>query len=313
VYNKFTLKVAHPTTIVTQPEYPILEDLKRWLAHQLVGVNSVRNCTIKREDTRDPERDPSLVVHTWSSTVIHVHVLTDIPKPRLIKRWVSENTRIGVGSLFLLNLDVLPDNGERFEPDETLVMLHALFKDKIYTYRIEDDGPRIGQVHFKNFGKPDQTEVWDGPDITITNLPAYRVWVKAPASIKGDWFIAGFGTEAFWKKAETSAARDEFRRQYRRSQGSTWQYMWTSRAGFGRTGTEPIEPPQPKPETKLDRSFAHLGVESSASYEEVKAAFRRMARELHPDVSHLPKEEAEAQFKLLNEAYTYIKISKRWT
>ena len=69
--------------------------------------------------------------------------------------------------------------------------------------------------------------------------------------------------------------------------------------------------PPPPPESELDRSYKQLGLPSGASDEEVKAAFRRLAREYHPDVSDLPKEEAELRFNRLYEAYAFIKSSQR--
>ncbi len=47
-----------------------------------------------------------------------------------------------------------------------------------------------------------------------------------------------------------------------------------------------------------------LGVPRSASNEEIKAAFRRMARQYHPDVSQAP--DAEERFKEINEAYAVL-------
>ena len=40
-----------------------------------------------------------------------------------------------------------------------------------------------------------------------------------------------------------------------------------------------------------------LGVERSASEKEVKTAFRRLAMNIHPDVSALPRQEAERRVK----------------
>jgi molecular chaperone DnaJ len=54
-------------------------------------------------------------------------------------------------------------------------------------------------------------------------------------------------------------------------------------------------------------------VNREATRDEVKAAFRRMAFELHPDVSDLPRHVAEERFKMLSEAYEYIKTTRGWS
>jgi molecular chaperone DnaJ len=52
-----------------------------------------------------------------------------------------------------------------------------------------------------------------------------------------------------------------------------------------------------------------LGVARGASEDEIKQAFRRLARELHPDVSDAP--DAEARFKEVVEAYEVLSSSER--
>ena len=47
-----------------------------------------------------------------------------------------------------------------------------------------------------------------------------------------------------------------------------------------------------------------LGVERAAAISEIKTAYRRRAKELHPDVNKAP--DAETQFKELNEAYSIL-------
>jgi curved DNA-binding protein CbpA len=63
----------------------------------------------------------------------------------------------------------------------------------------------------------------------------------------------------------------------------------------------------------LEQCYANLGVKPDASKDEVKSAFRKLAIEVHPDTSELPKEEAEMRFKALSEAYDYIKTVNDWS
>lgn len=55
--------------------------------------------------------------------------------------------------------------------------------------------------------------------------------------------------------------------------------------------------------------YALLGVTARASQEEIRAAFRKKAREFHPDVCN--RFDAEEMFKLLNKAYSTLKDQKK--
>ncbi len=46
-----------------------------------------------------------------------------------------------------------------------------------------------------------------------------------------------------------------------------------------------------------------LGVSRSAAADEIKSAFRKLARQYHPDVNKAP--DAEERFKEINEAYRH--------
>ncbi|MBW4437408.1 MAG: J domain-containing protein [Pleurocapsa minor GSE-CHR-MK-17-07R] len=281
------------------------ETIKRWLARQLAGVESVRACGFGRE--------ADLVAVTWSASIIHIYLLDSPAKTRMLKKIVSENTRIGIGTLFIIDAALAPADGSRLTPDDGLIALHALFRDKFYTYRMNGDQPSIGQVHFKSFGRGDEREVWYGPDIAVHHLPYYKISVRHPNSVKGEWLMATLGSEAFWKQADYSAGRDAFRKQVH--EGQTRTYSW-SRDTFGdaHMHDQAEAPPRPAPVrmTRLDTSLAQLGLARGADSEQVKAAFRKMARELHPDVSTLPKEEAEHQFRKVSEAYAFIKLTMGW-
>lgn len=284
-------------------------ELTTWLRQQIAAVDSVRSTGISR--------DGYIIAQTWSGVLIHIYLLDSLPKTRQIKRIVTDNSRVGIGTLFILNIAAVPPDGVTIEPDEALIVLHALFRDKVYTYRFDENGqPHIGQVHFKAFNnRGGEREVWYGPDIEVGHLPCYRIWVTQPQPVRGDWLMATFGSDAFWKQPDYTAGRDAFRRQQRRASANGGQgteyYTW-SQTAWNDGGSSYRTQSPPPPETELDKSYKQLGLTRAAPPEEVKTAFRRLAREVHPDVSTLPKDEAERRFKAICAAYTSIKQANGW-
>jgi hypothetical protein len=273
----------------------MVSPVKLALAQTLKRLNSVKNCTLSH--------DGSVSANLWSGAAVHVHDVETPLKTRQIKKVLQETTRLGIGALFLVNVCLLPPDGERVEPDEWLLALHELSHDRIYTYRIQDSKLYLGQVHLKPYGG-NLREVWYGPDVVPAGLPFYRVWVKLPA-IRGDWLVGNFGNELFWKQPDFRADRHADQQHY----DGQRVHQWSSERVYGAYADKTMPLLQ---EGKLDIAFKQLGVPRDASEEDVKAAFRKLARECHPDVSHLPKEEAERRFRAITEAYNYIRQTNNW-
>ncbi|AGI48452.1 chaperone protein DnaJ [Thermoplasmatales archaeon BRNA1] len=60
------------------------------------------------------------------------------------------------------------------------------------------------------------------------------------------------------------------------------------------------------PEQQRRDYYEVLGVSKGASADEIKKAYRQMAKKYHPDVSTEPKDVAEAKFKEISEAYEVL-------
>lgn len=256
--------------------------IKQWLRQQLVSMDGIRACGYGR--------DADLIVHSWRSVSVQLHLLEKPTKTRSIKRIVQESTRVGIGSLFILNRQLVPADGVVVTPGEWLQVIHALTDDRIYFYYVDGGEPHIGQLHLRQVANLDEYEVVYGPEIMLTQLPFFRVWVKLPA-IKGNWLVANFGSTNFWQPLH-----EQRQRHY---QWTAWHY-YHRRASNGAVGTGVTD-------NQLAECYAFLGLQDGAGCDEIKTAYRKLAQQLHPDVSELPTEEAQVKFNTLCEAYQYLR------
>ncbi|MBI5671657.1 MAG: J domain-containing protein [Chloroflexi bacterium] len=232
-----------------------------------------------------------MTVQTWSGLVIHIHLIDEITKPARLKRIVEHATGNGIGTLFIVDANLLPRPGEPVPADRWYLAVHALAKDHLYAYYHHNGQPALRRVDFVPVNRV-EVEARYGADVDVANLRYFRHNVKFSA-VKGYWLLADFETDLPPKSAGFRPPAPE--------QPPPRQENHQSHT-----------PPPSPPPTRLEASYALLGVSRQASREEVKAAFRKLAFEVHPDVSNLPKDEAEARFKRLSEAYEYIKVSNRW-
>lgn len=280
--------------------------VKQWLKRELDGLVNVQTTHISEAP------HPDLTVHTWNGVRVHIYLANEPLKIRQMKKLLQDATSVGLATLFIVSADLLPKDTARVIPDEWLLAVHALTGDRVYGYKIDAQGPTLTQVHFEPLNGLNTYEVQYGPSVVIARMRFYRAAAK-PRSIKGNWLVADFDTAAFWKENDYRHAREEQARARRRAAGQTsWQtwsgfQTWDNTSERARNGfaASPLR-------TYLDECYEQLGLKPDADREAVKAAFRQLARAVHPDVSQLPKDEAEAQFKKLAAAYDFIKAANDW-
>ena len=99
--------------------------------------------------------------------------------------------------------------------------------------------------------------------------------------------------------------------------GSFLGFSQAEMAQMERVASAGMRPRAPSPEEKLQEAYGVLGVDRSASSEEIRSAYRRLMRQHHPDrlaAQGLPeemKEEATRRTQEIQKAYQTIREARR--
>lgn len=282
--------------------------VKKWLKQHLDKLVTVQGSRVRSE--------PDLIVQLWSGVQVRIHLLNTEPRTRQIKSALQDASSIGVGTLFLVHRDLIPDNGAQVVLDEWLRALHELTYEQVYVYQLEAMTPSIFPIHFEGLAGMAKYEVHHGEPIDIQHFRFYSRHIR-PRYLKGKWLVADFDTPAFWKAHDYRNNRHWEQEARRRAEGrSTRWYTWSTGSTWQTSdGSKDSQPPTTgSPITAyLKQCYEKLGVDENASKEDVKGAFRKLAIQVHPDTSQLPKDEAELRFKILSQAYDYIKSANNWS
>lgn len=275
--------------------------LKHWLKDKLINLVSVQRCTLDPAASIVSRAYPAdLRVLLWIGVTVHIYVLMDVPKMRTLKQVIQHDTNHGIGSMFVVAPHLVPAPKTRLAPPEWMMALHSLNNERIYTYSPEDRELALMQLHFERIDATEQYETIYGPEVRIDRMHYGRINIK-PRMIKGFWLMAHFGAGSFWQQ--------ERRRFYMPPPRASHS---TSEHGAAANGSSGSANSARAPKSRLEQSYEILGIHLGATQEEVKTAFRRQVFNVHPDVSALPKVIAEERFRLLAEAYEYIKGERDW-
>jgi hypothetical protein len=230
-----------------------------------------------------------VVVQTWMGTRIYVYVVDSPPRTRDLRHILRDNTRASVGTLFLLDAKILPSDGSVIKLDDWLIGLQHIYDGGVYAYHIEGKTASLVRVSFSTTGNVDEYYCWYTADFQIESVTTRRREVTQ--ELKGVWQIADIASPSF--KRRINYERLNQRHHYR---------------------TRDVHEAQHPVDNKKFMAYCKfLDVSPSADEDQVKQAYRKMALQVHPDVSALPQFEADKRFKMLQEAYDYIRQHQGWT
>lgn len=234
------------------------------------------------------EHPADLVVQTWMGSRIYVYLFDDAPRVRSLKQILRTNTRDGIGTLFVIDGELLPGHDQNAPMNDWQEALRAVNDGWIYSYQVQDGELQIRQVHFADTMVSDQYYIWHLDDFSIESVTVRRRDIGA--NIKGAYAIADIASSQYKRRINSERVNQRFHYKTKTTH---------------EVASAPVD--------VLRECYQQLGVTLKASEQDVKRAYRRMAMQLHPDVSPLPKPEAERRFKLVTEAYERIKRHHGWS
>lgn len=242
-----------------------------------------------------------------------------------IKERYERNTLMGVHTMYIMDGRMMPPDNSAIEPPYWMSALHTLMYGRIYAYWCDGRDVTIRPLHmeWKWGGSPRTVEY--GEEVNLNALTANRI-DPATKFIDGEYLSAHFGEGSFWKKRQPHDDR-QFSYSWRNwsystgsrqrpdeqeeSGWSSWEEFNNNYGGVGGeewewTGEE-FRQRQPRREKVAQHQhYAMLGVSANASLDEVKQAYRRKAREYHPDLHPEEKEKYTAKMADINAAFDAI-------
>ncbi len=261
-----------------------------WLKATFNAVPDVKRATEEPDPTQIFQNHfADLVVETWMGARLYVYVIEQEPKIKDLRNVLRQNTQNGIGTLFVLNGCLLPSHESLIKASEWQEALLRLHDGWIYAYVSSNDGIyALTQVHFDPTPYAEEYNCWHMPNFSIESVAVRHR--ENDASLRGQWAIGDIASVQFKRRVHHERINQRFHYATKKTQA----------------------PKQREANDKLDAYYQMLGIERNASEKEVKRAFRQMALRYHPDVSALPRGEAEHRIKGLLEAYDYIKEYHGW-
>lgn len=246
---------------------------------------------------------------------------------------LSANTRHSVFSLYILDGRMLPEDGAIVEPPHWMSALHDVLEGRIYGYWCSGRAVTIRPVHFEWRWGDERRRVVYGPPVNWGQVrPAY---VQSGSNyLSGLYAVADFGESAFWKRRDPNAGRqskyswrewsfgqasagsarpasadEEFNRHHGTVGDDDTRFRRKQRTGQRERRRR--QRAAPAPAIAHHQHYKVLGVHHTASADEVKQAYRRMARENHPDLHPAERDKYNTRMAEINAAFEAINRERR--
>ncbi len=263
------------------------------IAHPLAArfrqVQDVKSASARRQTSLNAlSYEPDIAVETWMNSRLYVYIVESAPPARKLRAILKQNSKASIGTLFLVDLELLPDDGYCGKLAGWQDDLGALNAGAIHGLALFQDKLRLVQVNLDETTQRNEFDVWHSRNFPLDAVAVRRRDMQT--HIRGSWYVGDIASPRFKRRISEERARQRFHYRSRQSQPSA-----ADSAG------------------QINAAYLALEIEVGAGQEAVKEAFRKLAREYHPDVSPHAKGEAEKRFKEVKSAYDRIRSHRRWS
>lgn len=192
-----------------------------------------------------------------------------------IKQALRDNTMRGIFSLFVVDEAMLPPDGQTTTIHPFINVMQTLFHGRVYAYRATNGDVEVFPVQLRTETSTTKRAVYESP-IKVQELTCGHVETSYP--MQGFWGTVNFRSTPVYEGPDPNIYRQQ------RQQASHQQRRMDSGVSIASMTYYEI-----------------LGVDVSATEEQIKEAYRRLARQHHPDLNDSPA--AKEQMQQINVAY----------
>ncbi len=274
-----------------------------------------------------------LMIDLKTGKSVAVYVINRALRLMEIEENYTRNSARNVYSLFLIDGRMMPPDCSEIDPPVWMAALHTVADNRVYAYWCDGQDVTIRPVHMEwKWGNRPRSVTY-GPEADITALRTFRV-EAASKYLSGFFATVDFGEGEFWKMRDPGAGH-QFRYSWRQwsqpdpkrdeQERRSWNAWDEFARHYGSAGENKTyrnyanqrRRRQSQGRSAYERGAAHikhystLGVSVTATYDEVKQAYRRKAREFHPDLHPEEKDKYTAKMADINAAFDAISREKK--
>lgn len=232
-------------------------------------VNELLDVPAVVADVRDDGTDLIMADLRGGESIL-LYLIDRVMSINEITETLNENTTKGIYTLFILWGDMLlPPEDKLYLPEDWMETLYNVYGGKIYGYDSFAQFASVFPVYFEEVGQGFRRHIRYGEAIDAGQLHVDTLHVQGRYAA-GYWRVADF--EGSGQQTDSG-----------QHTGSRFQ---------------------PVSEHSISAYYAVLAVEQGADRDTIRTAYRRLARQYHPDVNQSP--EAHSQMQRINEAYRHI-------